>query len=54
MSADKAIKKSGQKLLGIPIIVQASEAEKNRIAEQNSTVKYGNRCITLSCAHQLF
>lgn len=33
-SVEKAITLSGQKLLGIPIIVQASEAEKNLLAEQ--------------------
>lgn len=35
-SVDKAILLTGQKLLGIPVIVQRSEAEKNRIAEQNA------------------
>ncbi|KAI9291611.1 splicing factor, CC1-like protein [Neoconidiobolus thromboides FSU 785] len=35
-SVDPAIALSGQKLLGIPIIVQASEAEKNRYAEANT------------------
>lgn len=36
-SVDKAIMLTGQKLAGIPVIVQRSEAEKNRIAEQNSS-----------------
>jgi len=35
-SVEKAIMLTGQKLLGIPVIVQRSEAEKNRIAEQNA------------------
>lgn len=37
-SVDKAILLTGQKLLGIPVIVQRSEAEKNRIAEQNAAL----------------
>jgi RNA-binding protein 39 len=33
-SVAKAIAMTGQKLLGIPVIVQPTEAEKNRIAAQ--------------------
>ena len=34
-SVAKAIKLTGQKLLGIPIIAQLTEAEKNRLAKTN-------------------
>lgn len=33
-SVQNALALSGQKLLGIPVIVQLSEAEKNRLAMQ--------------------
>ena len=34
-SVQNALGLSGQKLLGIPVLVQMSEAEKNRLALQN-------------------
>lgn len=34
VSVQNALALSGQKLLGIPVIVQLSEAEKNRLAMQ--------------------
>ncbi|KAI8928303.1 hypothetical protein BC831DRAFT_390768, partial [Entophlyctis helioformis] len=41
-SVPKAITMSGQKLLGIPIIVQHTESEKNRLAEAAAASKYVN------------
>ena len=35
-SVDKAVELSGQKLCGLPVVVQRSEAEKNRLAEFNA------------------
>ncbi|KAI8922799.1 hypothetical protein BC831DRAFT_437458 [Entophlyctis helioformis] len=40
-SVPKAITMSGQKLLGIPIIVQHTESEKNRLAEAAAASKIG-------------
>ena len=33
---------TGQRLLGVPILVQASQAEKNRLASGMTTVQRGN------------
>ena len=38
-SIDKAVGMTGQKLLGIPIIIQYSEAEKNRLAEAQAAAQ---------------
>ena len=40
-SVAKAIALSGEKLLGIPIIIELSEAEKNRLAEQAAFANMG-------------
>lgn len=41
-SVDKAIALTGQKLLGIPIITQLTEAEKNRIAKTEGGATQSN------------
>ncbi|KAI0219937.1 Phosphatidylinositol-3-phosphatase SAC1 [Massospora cicadina] len=47
-SVEPALALTGQKLLGIPVIVQNTEAEKNRIAEANAAAM---RCATLPTLH---
>ena len=41
-SVPLAIGLAGQRLLGVPIIVQASQAEKNRMANANAALQKGN------------
>ena len=43
-SVSEAISMTGQRLLGIPIIVQITEAEKNRQARLDAAVAYVPKC----------